>query len=204
MEAEKQTYSLRFGRMPEILGGLGREAANYEDLYCSSREAGQIFVPQFVGVFQGPVEPDCGNEFDTEIIQMLIENNFGRRDKVHPSLTCVVYDLQAINKFIVQEMIVGDALRRIKIAGYDSVPDFRRKTAINPVRIGAIITRGRETDDKKLEKTLLERERDILGMTKQKYGLTREEALVYEDLKDRVYELENGKTIVKAFRLPEQ
>jgi hypothetical protein len=155
---------------------------------------GVIFVPKFVGVYQGSETMSHTNTAEERsaveqvneqnrqhdrivsiLANLTIEERGGIRDKVHPRLIHVVYDPTVCPRDLVR-MSIGDEVGRLGYSNKDSFPDFYQKD-VN--WIDAINSTGNTLSEQGLGRgEILEKigpSIQVLREDAQKYGLTRSE-----------------------------
>jgi hypothetical protein len=202
----EMTYSLKYGGIEEVVAGEGKPVNNLEDLYASAADYDLIIIPRVVGVHQ-TIKLD-GIEIledrTQEIVQRFVNMKYGSEDGVDGTLISLVYDSEVMDEAVLRTIISKqDVLRRLKLTGYKSVPDFTTKPIISQDRITKLLSNLESKKTKKAALNLLEREVEYFNLNRGQYGLTRIESLNYVSLDHLIREMKDADKREKAGDLEE-
>ena len=205
----RTAFTLKYGTIGDVLKGKGSEVTSYEDLYGSCKPGELIYVPKIVGVFQDEDYLFGGGFFEPgklvrikrgfeEFSQMKTVGAVGKRDGLDRNLICLVYDQKAIEANLLKFFLGGDVLRRLKLVGYDKVPNFQDKEVRTIEKLNEFFI-GFDIEDKERKEratALLQNEQEYFEAMKTVYGLTRQEAVNFNVLNRVLCRLESGIVLV--------
>jgi len=168
-------YKFGIGSLKEIIGGNLEKIDSLDDLKIP-KQKGSIILPKFIGVYQ--IENRFGEKhlmkkMLDETGNLTIFDLIGRYERINPDLICIGYDPTIFSKSLLDETFKNDVANRLKLIEYVDLPDFYEKDVPEPTKRIAKIKC--EIDDS--HDSVIGRDKELLEMARDEFGLTRHEAV---------------------------
>jgi len=202
MKMEYQ-YKFGFGGIIEVSKGEVDKEDSIDSLDLNE-SSGMIIIPKLIGVYQEVKEGKEIQNLTDALDQLGVFLSTGEIENIDPSLICLAYDQTIISKSLVEKCIHGDKIKRLKYVEYSNLPDLPDFYEKNPPD-SFVLDRGfNDLNTKQLNEnniTVLKRNKNVLEMLREDYGLTRYEAIDLTIIDHLLNKMEGNKLISDPFLL---
>ena len=167
-------YEFGVGGIDEVLSGMVDRVDSFDDVIIPAQKT--IILPKIIGVYQSESRFTDNHliklEFD-ESDNQVIYTKLGNFERINPDLICMIYDPSNISHGLLKNATKRDILGRLKLVDSVNTPDFYKKNVPEPTRSLKRINDENES----IQESIIDRDRTILKMTREDFGLTRYEAV---------------------------
>lgn len=169
-----RNYFFGVGNINDVTQGNVETSESIEDIIPSSERKGEIILPKIIGVYQQDNRvPEKRKKYIDKLDKKIIFDLTGKIEEIHPDLIFVAYDPTIFSNGLLKEFLNGDVLNRLKFGSHLDMPDFYNKNVPEPSMTVKKMNHNRGPGDV----PVLEREKNVLELSREDFGLTRYEAI---------------------------
>jgi len=199
----EKNYLFGVGNINDIMCENVETSECIDDLVISSETEGGIILPKIIGVYQQDNRfPEERKRYFSELDRKKIFDLTGMVEEIHPDLISIAYDPTIFPNGLLKEFLDGDVLNRLKVTRYLDMPNFYDKNVPEPTMTIHKMNYQRSSGDV----SVLEREKNVLEMSREDFGLTRYEAVELLCSEYALKEVSRSSTIItdipSLIRLP--